>query len=405
MDGETASPNLNVYCSPAAVKLAGANSQRALFCSAAHASEDGRFGNDNNARTWASVTLVCGYTCVLSLAGIPVSQMVCSSAQVQGSQKDDQNAQNLVANLPRNGGGPGNASVAGGSADGSGGDPCSSAYKAGYHGYDNYKSAKDDRSATDSNLSQVPGLDSNAPVLTGGGVVGGEKKDRAGGGGGAPGVLPAACQSAQASGSVEDRLACSRALDSNFPEFTKDPRFLQEFEQITGHPLQELINRPGRVNLELAPQVLEKSYDAVKEKMSLAEFTANGLKSTLAIVEAIPASERKMFVGELIPEPFKSLLPASWVGPDANAKTSVAPTGGASPRAGLVQAASGVGTVGPSGKAVTSGTGTQAVKVEMKDEDPKLSLFERVSRRYLKSTDRLEKLEWSTPFNHRMERQ
>ena len=287
------------------------DSQITSLCNATSASYLGYATNENNSRVWAPVATVCGHTCILSMSGIPTAQMVCSTASIQGTTQNgvDQDVVNSQISQFRAAASAAQPAGPRNSSSLQGGDPCGSTVNAGLHAYGAHKAGKEDQETAQRNFQATLEAAAASSVVVGGGVAGGQNGDTV------PTALrnlPTACRAMLKSGSMQDRLDCSLATDSQMPRFIKDPRFLAEFKNATGNSLDSVIGQPSSdiVN-SMAPAMLQRAASSAGGKLSLSQFVSAASALGKAVANSLPSAEdRASFMEELLPGPLKNFLPS-----------------------------------------------------------------------------------------------
>ncbi len=356
---------------------AGTDQQLALLCNAARQTDAAAFIDDNNTRVWTPVMVNCGMTCLAAMRGKP-SGTTCLSAPVAGSAQSNPNYQNLEGQLRNSMGGRSFGSS----------NPCASAVNSGFRALDSHKAYRGEDKA------YYEDLDALAEFLKNG-SAGVANADSGGKYSGAGGDMPEACQRARKTMATQDRFDCALATDPKMPRYIKDPRFVKEFQDATGVPLDSAINQSTReIYAKAAPTVLKRAYDIVKDKMSMIQlFNAGATIGKLVYNGLASNDDKNYFVKAFVPGQIRGFMPEPNLPSDggiaggrvANAATPASGGGAPTPGASATQVASATQQVGSETLLtglVPEDDGSQAdAKIDPKN-NPKYSLFARVTRRY-----------------------
>ena len=241
-------------CGPPGTRYPDPNSQFAKYCQAGHASRQAWLKDDNGYRVWLPVAFVCGYGCITPAAGAGAQTPICGSTQ----------------------------------------DSCNQASKAGYKAYSLSTTAGSDLNSARNNGKQAMAL----------------ARDKVANRASPAPDLSTACGRAFQFQAAQDRIDCALENDSELPKIVKDPRFQAEFERITGHPLQQLINQSGSNMMNTAgPEAIKHAYDGLKDKMSFQQFLNGASGIVGGILKNFPVdSDRARFIASAIPAPFRSAV-------------------------------------------------------------------------------------------------
>ena len=388
--GVEAATELKDVCGPKGTPPAGANAQVASLCRAAYLNGESWITNDNNSRVWAPVTAVCAFSCI---AGVPG---VCGGAAGSGDAQDSSNQQGFQGQTQtiQQGSTVQNGESGQGSAV-SVGDPCSTAVSAGNKAYKADKSAGHDLESAKANGRTALTLSGGTPLFANAdtgkkaaGVAGGEGSANGTDSGSNVGEL---CEKAAASGNVQDRFDCALASDPSFPKFIKDERFQQEFEKITGHPLQDIINADGAfVRNTLVPDGLENSFAQVKDKQSTLQFLGSVANLGKDMLKEIgDEHDRAWILGHLPAVVADQFLDV----PGKRDETTLVASGAA-------QSSANGSPASVPGTRLTALSTKAALRAPASAElNPKTNIFEQVSRRYRLTMDRVERLDWALRYN------
>ena len=362
------SPNLQTAC--AGVDL-NANSQLSLICKAANANVDGFITNDNNARVGASIAVVCGFGCASG-------DGICVGPDVKGS----------------------------------GGDPCKSAVKVGTAAFNSNKAGQADVKAGNENLDKAKILLGNTAGVVGGSGLSANSTT-------IDNTLFPACEKASTTQTVQDRIECALATDPTLPKFIKDPQFVAEFQRVTGKSLQDVINlNASTILTSVAPGAIQNAYGALKGKTSFGQFLGSAAKLVGGVLGNLTSDEdRKTLVTGVVPKSFHGLLPGTYdpsqfasapndsipgagaqaVGASSTGTSLQVPGSGAGDKAALAARVAGgsnakeAGTDSGDRPLMLTGSVPEVDRAPATavENDPSISIFERVSKRYRLTQSRL----------------
>ena len=365
--------------------------QLALLCRATRQTDAAAFIDDNNSRVWTPVMVTCGLTCLAAMKGKNTAQ-TCLSAPVNGGAQQNPNYQNMESQL---------RGSLGGKANFSGSNPCASAVNSGFRAFDANKAFRGEDSAYYEDLQALEQFVSNgsaAVVNQGGGSTGLS---------GPGGDLPESCQRARSSMATQDRFDCALTTDPNMPRFIKDPRFQKEFQQLSGVNLDATINQStSQIYAKVAPGVLKKAYDQVKDKMSMSQLFSVGASLGKLMYNGLATNDDKNYmVKAFVPSQIRGFMPepnlpgngnggiAGGHSADASGNATTSSEGGSGiqpiiPRKDLALSTQQVGdetmltgTIPDNESAIRKPTSEQNINSDPKN-NPAFSLFARVSRRY-----------------------
>lgn len=286
-------------CNAAAMKDAA--SERASYCDAAKIAKRANGDESKLWKVWTGVAVVCTASCVASFFG-PVTGSVCTVSNVAGTVADaaltkqfssaimalgqytlTHSASSAVASTAAKGASHRNLSA------------CMSAASAGMQAMSKNKAANSSKDSMLSSLALAGKLESgtvpsdltHTPHLpsTPGRRTGADRPLAGGGGVGSSPVIgeetkpsdnngseEMVCNTGSSSatpGSAGGLASCAIALDSNLPEFIKQPEFDAEFEKATGTPFKDfLAQSPGDANNTLASLMSGSMADGAAQKLS-----------------------------------------------------------------------------------------------------------------------------------------
>jgi hypothetical protein len=315
----------------------GANAQTIQVCKAAYDSGNSWVINDNNSRVRASAAVVCAYSCL-------------------------------------------SGGLSGGSCAGSG-SACSNAVNNGNKAYDYNNLSQDSYTAAQNNGSNALSMNSNSTTV---GAVQPTSQSASGQSG-----LPASCQAAVSSGSVQDRIACATATDPSLPAFVQSPSFQADFQQATGFSLQQALNEN---NASLMQNYIPAGIEHAMSTTSATDFLSGGAKLVGGLLSNLSsADERSYLLSHILPPKLAGLIPGVNYDPNAKRPNSrgtalaqLAPTDSAPDR--------------KIADVMGSNAGAGSILNETGD------LFARVSTRYKISLaqGRIDELKWALPMNDMM---
>ena len=364
-----ATTTLKNVCGTEGAAMGADVGQHQLLCKTAYLNANSSIINDNNSRVYTSVAVVCAYSCI------------------------------------------GGKSSCGNGEGGSGGS-CSTAVQTGHKSYDASDQSDSDFEAAKANghnalltKSAVTELESGGGTLSRAGNSAVHGLTRLGGSSEVPrdSTLPAACRAASETGNVQSRIECATATDPSLPAFVKSPQFQSDFQRITGQSLQAVINQDGGDLLDrYATGALQSAFKSFDGKISLNDFMgrAGGLVSSL--IGSFDEAKRKDVALSVIPPGMQGMVPMG-SGPSLGTTplgTALAGANGLSPvepQAGLGEhalaerglltdrtPAETTAETPQSGGSLLAGLGNPPDPEfgASPENNPAISLFERVSRRY-----------------------
>jgi hypothetical protein len=250
----------------------GSPAQKQSYCSAARSTDEGSSATDILSKVWTGVATVCAVSCATTLAGNPTANEVCKSTNKAGSATDvamTHEYTSLLGSIFMSGGGQDKAAAAvasGDSAPAAEKPPekskedwkaaCGAAVMAGQKALSNGKASAAAEDATRTNLENARKTDTTRPdafpaidptsraLAQGGGAQVGSSAAVAGSLGSDDGDA-GPCSRARRGGDVAGMLECAYRHDPTIPPTVITPQFAKDFKRATGKSFAAHLMEPG----------------------------------------------------------------------------------------------------------------------------------------------------------------